>query len=54
MLQDEWKLDNNAWSFIDKKGVKKTGWLQLETNWYYLNPEKSEIKNSAGDIFKSR
>ncbi|HDR4440929.1 hypothetical protein BK720_06795 [Bacillus thuringiensis serovar brasilensis] len=53
ILQGEWKLDNNALSFIDKKGVKKTDWLQLGTNWYYLNPEKSEIKNSAGDIFKS-
>ncbi|HDR7712783.1 TPA: hypothetical protein QCX89_004859 [Bacillus cereus] len=52
ILQGGWKLDNNAWSFIDKKGIKKTDWLHLGTNWYYLNPEKHDIKNYAGDSFK--
>ncbi|MCU5275055.1 insecticidal delta-endotoxin Cry8Ea1 family protein [Bacillus cereus] len=52
LIQGEWKLENNAWTFINKKGEKKTGWLELGVGWYYLNPEKNDLKNSAGDTFK--
>lgn len=52
LIQGEWKLENNAWTFTNKKGEKKTGWLELGIGWYYLNPEKNDLKNSAGDTFK--
>ncbi|MGX5634307.1 insecticidal delta-endotoxin Cry8Ea1 family protein [Bacillus thuringiensis] len=47
-----WVQENNKWSFIDTKNEKKTDWLQLGEKWYYLNPEKNDIKNSAGETFK--
>ncbi|MHA4327921.1 hypothetical protein [Bacillus cereus] len=28
--------------------------MELWADWYYLNPEKNDLKDSAGDTFKTR
>lgn len=30
--------EQNSWFFIDINSGMKTGWQQIENNWYYFNP----------------
>ncbi|PEV57419.1 hypothetical protein CN422_17965 [Bacillus cereus] len=46
-----WKKVNDKWSFIDSNGQRKTGWLEIGSNWYYLSPA-DDTKNYKGEIFK--
>ncbi|MCU4860922.1 insecticidal delta-endotoxin Cry8Ea1 family protein [Bacillus cereus] len=49
----KWKKENKKWYFLNIHGDKQTGWvLSWNSNYYYLNPEKTDIKNSAGVTFK--
>ena len=39
-----WKLENNAWVFLDGEGKQVKGWVVYNQEWYYLNPENGQLK----------
>ncbi|MBJ8026011.1 insecticidal delta-endotoxin Cry8Ea1 family protein [Bacillus cereus] len=45
-----WKTINNKWYYYDNDGLKKIGWHQAGTKYYYLSV-KDGTKNSAGTTF---
>ncbi|MGX5633473.1 insecticidal delta-endotoxin Cry8Ea1 family protein [Bacillus thuringiensis] len=46
----DWKQENNGWYFIDTKGNKKTGWIQLGEKHYYLSPSDGKMVTGSVDI----
>ena len=39
-----WKLENNAWVFLDGEGKQVKGWVVYNQEWYYMNPENGQLK----------
>lgn len=46
----DWKKENNGWYFIDTKGKKKIGWIQLGEKHYYLSPSDGKMVTGSVEI----
>ena len=38
MVADQWELIDGRWYYFNKNGTAKTGWLNWNGGWYYLQP----------------
>jgi len=34
--------NGGKWYYLDNNGVAKTGWVNVDSNWYYLNPNTDQ------------
>ena len=43
MASKAWKLINGKWYYFREDGVMKTGWVEYQGRWYYLNNENGDM-----------
>ena len=43
MASKAWRYINNKWYYFREDGVMKTGWVEYQGRWYYLNNENGDM-----------
>lgn len=43
MASKAWKFINGKWYYFREDGVMKTGWIEYQGHWYYLNNENGDM-----------
>lgn len=46
-----WKNKNNSWTYVNKDGSLKKGWIYYSGKWYFLNPSTGIMETGWKYVF---